>query len=207
MPQGHSQSPHTTRISRANLSPSLSNSTTFHVLRSIAYPLLSSPSKATTTECQVKPTSSRWGDNTEGWFSNWSLQEPLGCSGRRAPSGSHVTPLQMLLSPVAGPVPPTKPITWEVRAVCDTDLPEINMEMPHLMTWWESQGEGNTKVLSPQRASIQSEPVGAWTWNSALAVPEIGHVTRRMAGDSPSVMSQNKLTVSVPFSNFSWFGW
>ncbi|XP_027388177.1 pregnancy-associated glycoprotein 1-like isoform X3 [Bos indicus x Bos taurus] len=33
--------------------------TTFHVLRSIAYPLLSSPSKATTTECQVKPTSSR----------------------------------------------------------------------------------------------------------------------------------------------------
>lgn len=31
MPQGHSQSPHTTRISRVSLSPSLSNSTTFHV--------------------------------------------------------------------------------------------------------------------------------------------------------------------------------
>ena len=32
-------------------------------------------------------------------------------TGRRAPSRGHITPLQMLLSPVAGPVPPTKPIT------------------------------------------------------------------------------------------------
>ena len=66
MPQGHSQSPHTTSISRANLSPSLSNSTTFHVLWSITCPLLSSPSMASTTHCQLKPTPSRWGDNTEG---------------------------------------------------------------------------------------------------------------------------------------------
>ena len=70
-----------------------------------------------------------------------------------------------------------------------------------------SQGEGNTKVLSPQRASIQSEPLGAWTWNSALAVPEIGRVTWRISGDSPSVMSQHKLTGSLPFSKFFSFGW
>ena len=34
--------------------------------------------------------------------------------------------MQMLLSPVAGPVPPTKPIT-----VWDIDLPEINVETLH----------------------------------------------------------------------------
>ena len=59
MPQGHSQSPHTRRISRANLSPSLSNSTTLHVLWSVPCPLLSSPSTASTTQSQLKPTSSR----------------------------------------------------------------------------------------------------------------------------------------------------
>ena len=79
MPQGHSQSPHTSRISSANLSPSFSNSTMFHVLWSITCPLLTSPSTVSTTQFQVKPTPSRWGDNTEGWVSNWSLQEPLGC--------------------------------------------------------------------------------------------------------------------------------
>ena len=48
-----------TRISRANLSLSLSNSTTFHVLLSIPCPLLSSPSTASTTQCQLEPTSTR----------------------------------------------------------------------------------------------------------------------------------------------------
>ena len=43
----------------ANLSPSLSNSTTFHVLWSVHCPLLSSPSMASTTQCQVESTSSR----------------------------------------------------------------------------------------------------------------------------------------------------
>ena len=37
----------------------LSNSTTFHVLWSIPCPLLSSPSMASTTQCQLKLTSSR----------------------------------------------------------------------------------------------------------------------------------------------------
>ena len=59
MPRGHSQSPHTRRISRANLSPSLSNSTTFHALWSVPCPLLSSPSRVSTTQSQLKPTSSR----------------------------------------------------------------------------------------------------------------------------------------------------
>jgi len=61
MPQGHSQSPHTRSISRANLSPSLSNSTTVHVLWSIPCPLLSAPLMVSTTQSQLKPTSSRWG--------------------------------------------------------------------------------------------------------------------------------------------------
>ena len=36
----------------------------------------------------------------------------------------------------------------------------------------------------------------------STAVREIGHVTRRMAGGIPSVMSQHKLTVCLPFSSF-----
>ena len=55
---GYFQSPNTTRNSRANLSPSLSNCTTFIVLWSIPFPLLSSPSMASTTQCQFEPTSS-----------------------------------------------------------------------------------------------------------------------------------------------------
>ena len=47
-----------------------------------------------------------------------------------------------------------------------------------MLAWRESQGEGNTMVLSPQRASVQSETSDAWTQKSALAVPEKGHVKR-----------------------------
>ena len=58
--KGHApESPHTRSISRANLSPCLSKRTTFHVLWSIPCPLLSSPSMASTTQSQLKPTSSR----------------------------------------------------------------------------------------------------------------------------------------------------
>ena len=48
--------------------------------------------------------------------------------------------MQMLLSPVAGPVPPTKPIT-----VWDIDLPEINVERPHHMAWWEYKERGTVR--------------------------------------------------------------
>ena len=40
-----------------------------------------------------------------------ACRNPWAAAGRRAPSGGHVTPLEMLLSPVAGPVTPTKAIT------------------------------------------------------------------------------------------------
>ena len=40
-----------------------------------------------------------------------ACRNPWAAAGRRAPSGGHVTQLQMLLIPVTGPVPPTKPIT------------------------------------------------------------------------------------------------
>ena len=39
---------------------------------------------ASNTLCQVEPTSSRWGENPEGWFSNRSLQEPLGCGWKES---------------------------------------------------------------------------------------------------------------------------
>ena len=119
MPQGHSQFPHTTRISRANLSPSLSNSTTFHVLPSIPCPLLSSPSTASTTQCQLEPTSSRWGDNLEGWFSKRNLQKELAetkwflVQGGRCPLPAMSQHGRCSWAPVAGPVPPTKPTTWK----------------------------------------------------------------------------------------------
>ena len=53
--------------------------------------------------------------------------------------------MQMLLNPVAGPVPPTKPITCEVRAVWDTDLSEIKVEMPHHRAWWEYKERGTVR--------------------------------------------------------------
>ena len=40
-----------------------------------------------------------------------ACRNPWATAGRRVHSGGHVKPLQMLLSPVAGPVPPTKPNT------------------------------------------------------------------------------------------------
>ena len=40
-----------------------------------------------------------------------ACRNPWTAAGRRAPSGGHVTPLHMLLSPVAGLVPARKPIT------------------------------------------------------------------------------------------------
>ncbi|OWK05650.1 hypothetical protein Celaphus_00012681, partial [Cervus elaphus hippelaphus] len=96
MPQGHSQSPHTTSISKANISLSFSNSTTFHVLLSIPCPLLSSPSKASTTHCQLKLTPS-------------SLQEPLGCCWGEGALCRPCHTIADALSLVAGPMPLTKP--------------------------------------------------------------------------------------------------
>ena len=74
-----------------------------------------------------------------------------------------------------------------------------------MLAWWESQGEGNTKTLSPQRASINQSPQIHEHKKSALAFHEICHVTRRMARDSLSVLSHHKVTVSLHFSKFSWF--
>ena len=112
-PQCHSQFPHRTRISRANLSPSLSNSTMIHVLHSITCPILSSPSMASTTYCQLnlqhpgEETILRVGSQTGACRNLWAT------SGRWGLSAGHFTPLKMLLSLVAGPVPPTEPTTWE----------------------------------------------------------------------------------------------
>ena len=99
MPQGHSQSPYTRRLSRANLSPSLSNSTMFHVLQSIPCPLLASLSMASNTQCQLKPTFSR---SLSGGSQIGICRNPWAAAGRRVPSEGHLALLQMLLSPGAG---------------------------------------------------------------------------------------------------------
>ena len=44
-------------------------------------------------------------------FQTGACRNPWAAAGRRVPSGGHVTPLQIQLSPVAGSVPPTKLIT------------------------------------------------------------------------------------------------
>ena len=56
-----------------------------------------------------------------------------------------------------------------------------------MLAWWESQGDGNTKVLSSQRASIQSSQMHEHG-KSALAVPENRPCGMGMAGDSPSAL-------------------
>ena len=109
MPHGHSQSPHTRRISRANLSASVSNSTTFHVLQSISCPLLSSPLMALTTQSQLNLHPQGEGRTLRGGSQIGTFRNPWAAAGRRVPSVGHLALLQMLLSPVAGPEPATKP--------------------------------------------------------------------------------------------------
>ena len=58
-----------------------------------------------------------------------------------------------------------------------------------MLAWWESQGEGNTQVLSVKELQFNLNPQMDEHRRSALAVLEICHVTRRMAGDTPSVLS------------------
>ena len=61
-----------------------------------------------------------------------------------------------------------------------------------MLAWWESQGEGNTQVLSVKELQFNLNPQMDEHRRSALAVLEISHVTRRMAGDSPSVLSHHR---------------
>ena len=102
MPQGHSQSAHTRRISRANLSPSFSNSTTFHALWLVPCPLLCSPSVVSITQSQLKPTSSIEGRTLRSGSQIGTCRNPWAATGKRVPSAGHLTLLQMLLSPGAG---------------------------------------------------------------------------------------------------------
>ena len=63
------------------------------------------PSASSSLHSRGEGTILRVGSQTGGCRNPWAA------AGRRAPSGGHVTPLEMLLSPVAGPVTPTKAIT------------------------------------------------------------------------------------------------
>ena len=61
-----------------------------------------------------------------------------------------------------------------------------------MLAWYESQEEGNTKDLSLRELQFNQGPQMHEYGKPALAIPEIGHVMRRMAGDSPSVLSHHK---------------
>ena len=193
MPKGHSQSPHTRRIFRANLSPSLSNSTTFHVLQSVPCPLLFSPSMVSTTQSQIKPTSSRWGENSEGWFANRNLQEPLGCCWEEG----------ALCRPSRTIVDAAEPRGW-ARASRKMNHLRVNGRLGHWSSWnkcgdttpfWHG---GSHKKRGTLRSSVFKElqfnlnPEMDEHGRSALAVLEIRPVTRRMAGDSPNVLSHHR---------------
>ena len=112
MPQGHSLSPHRTRISRANLSLSL---TALCFIFCSQYPALyylhhqwhELYPASSSLHRQGEGTILRVGSQTGDCRSPWAA------AGMRAPSAGHVTPLQMLLRLVAQPVIPTKPTTWE----------------------------------------------------------------------------------------------
>ena len=84
IPQGHSQSPHTTRVSRANHSPSLSNSTVscfvINTLPSILFTIngINYPMAARAYILKVR------GPHPEVWFSNRNLQEPFHCCWEEA---------------------------------------------------------------------------------------------------------------------------
>ena len=62
------------------------------------------PSARSSLHSQGEETVLRVGSQTG------ACRNTCAAAGRRPPSGGHGTPLQMLLSPVVGPVPPTKPI-------------------------------------------------------------------------------------------------
>ena len=208
MPQGHSQSPHTSRISRANLSPSLSNSTMYHVLWSIPCPLLTSPSKASNTQCQLKPMPSRLRGQYWGLVLKLELAGTLGLLLGGAccmQAKSHHCRCCWAL--------------WLGQCLPQNQLHENKGPSGHWSSWnkcgdatpcWHGGSHKERGTLRPsvfRELQCNLSAFGAWTWMTAQAVPEIGCVTSRMAGDNPSVMSHHKLTVSLPFSKFSCFGW
>ena len=110
MPQGHFQSPHTRRISRANLSPSLSNSLCFMfcgqyaVLYYLHHQWYQLPSPSSNLHPQGE-----WRTLTGG-SQIGTCRNPWAVAGRRVFSAGHLALLQMLLSPGAGQrLPQNKP--------------------------------------------------------------------------------------------------
>ena len=111
MPQGYFQSPNT-KGTPGPISHPLSL-TALRLLFCGQYPSLyylhhqwhQLPSASSSLHPQGEGTILRVGSQTGVCRNRWAT------AGRSVPSGGHVTPLQMLLSPVAGLVSPTKPIT------------------------------------------------------------------------------------------------
>ena len=112
MLQAHSKSPHTRRISRANLSLSLSNSTTFHVLLkqsslcgeagqyTVLYYLHHQWYQLPSPSSSLHPRGE--GRTLRGGFQIGTCRNPWAATRKRVPSAGHLTLLQMLLSPGAG---------------------------------------------------------------------------------------------------------
>ena len=122
-----------------------------------------------------------------------TCRNPLwAAAGRRAPSAGKVTPLQMLLNPCG----------W-ASASCKTNHVRVKDSLAHLSsgkkcadtipgwhdTWHKEKGTLRSSALKRLQfnQSLQMDKLG----KSALAICEIGHVTKRMAGDSPNVLSHH----------------
>ena len=61
-----------------------------------------------------------------------------------------------------------------------------------MQAWWQSQGEGNSKASVLTELPFNQRPQMQKHGKSALAIPEIEQVTRRMAGDSLIVLSHHR---------------
>ena len=58
--------------------------------------------------------------------------------------------------------------------------------------WWESQGEGTLRSSMFKKLQFNLNSQKDEHRKSAPAILEISHVTRRMTGDTPSVLSHHR---------------
>ena len=61
-----------------------------------------------------------------------------------------------------------------------------------MLAWWESQGEWKLRSSVFKELQFNLNPQMYEHGRLALAVLEISHVTKRMAGDTPSVPSHHR---------------
>ena len=121
-----------------------------------------------------------------------TCRNPWAATGKRVPSAGHLTLLQMLLSPGAGQsLPQDEPL--ESKGPSGTLITLKSMWRP-MLCWhgWSHKERGSLRSSVFKELQLNLIPQMDEYGKSALAVLEISHVTRRMAGDSPSVLSHHR---------------